>query len=969
MIGQTISHYRVLSELGHGGMGVVFIAEDLRLGRRVALKLLPENLAHDKTAFQRLQREARAACRLNHPSICTIYEIEEQDGRPVIVMELLEGESLKDRIARGPIPVHELLDLGIQMADALGAAHEMGIIHRDIKPANIFLTRQGSAKVLDFGLAKLVTKAQASEQDITVIDDAEGSLTDMGVILGTASYMSPEQAIGEPLDTRTDLFSLGVVLYLMATGEHPFRRKNRVRTLDAILNAQPKPASHLKGSLPAELDAILAKALVKDREQRYLTARELRDALWHLKSSLPAPQTAGPSYGELASGRSSASAPAIPAHQSVPEPAAAAVGRHVRNWKLMVPGALLILAAAAASAFFYLHRANALTEKDTIVLADFVNKTGDPVFDETLKQALAVDLGQSPFLNVVSDRKMMATLRLMGRSPDEPVTGEVAREVCQRVGGKAMLAGSISALGSDYVIGLNAINCATGDALVKQQVEASGKEHVLKALGESARDIRGKLGESLVSVQKYATPIEEATTPSLEALQAYSIGRRAGYIRGDVAIIPYLQRAVELDPNFALAYRSLSVAYRNLGQSTLAVENARKAFEQRGRVSERERYAIDAVYYSMGTGELEKANQVYEQYQQSYPRDFLALLNLGDDYAMLGEWEKSLRATEGTLRLEPNSAVAHSNLAWAQLALGHVDEARATVEHAMARNMDTVFLRLALYQTGFLMGDQETMDQQLAWAAGRPREEDWLLSTQSDTEAYFGRLGKARDFSRRAVESALRADAKETAALWQVDAALREAEFGNATSARQNATAALALAPGREVKSLAALALARAGDTVRAQKLAESLNQDFPRGTIVQGYWLPAIRAAIELNAKNGTNAVEALRAANLFELGENEPFQFGMLYPIYLRGQGYLLTHQSKEAAVEFQKIIDHRGIVLNFPLGALAHLGLARAYALQGDVPKSQAAYKDFLDLSKGADPDIPILKQAETEYARLQ
>src|SRR5215472_17100324 len=512
MIGRTISHYRVLSVLGEGGMGIVYEAEDTRLGRHVALKLLPDNLPHDPTAFQRLQREARAACRLNHPNICTIYEIEEDDGQPVIVMELLEGESLKVRLGGGrPIPLAEALDLGMQLADALQAAHTLGIIHRDIKPANIFLTRQGSPKVLDFGLAKLAAGAQFGEHGAAALDEMEESLTTVGAILGTAGYMSPEQARGDPLDTRTDIFSLGVVLSLMTTGEQPFQRKNRVLTLDALLNSQPKPPSDLNTAFPVELDTIAAKALANDREQRYQTAGELRDDLWRLKSSLPSAQSLPFSYRDFAPTHSASNSDAVTVGNSAGPPPVVLSERRLRNWKMIVPGTLVVVALAVAVVLFYSRRSTALTEKDDIVLADFGNKTGDPVFDETLKQGLAVDLGQSPFLNIVSDQKMATTLRLMGRSPDQSTTGEVAREVCQRVGAKAMLAGSISALGSNYVIALNAINCTTGDALVKQQVEAAGKEHVLKALDSTTTDMRGKLGESLVSVQKFATPIEEAT--------------------------------------------------------------------------------------------------------------------------------------------------------------------------------------------------------------------------------------------------------------------------------------------------------------------------------------------------------------------------------------------------------------------------------------------------------------------------
>src|SRR5215831_2592327 len=971
MIGRTISHYRVLSVLGEGGMGIVYEAEDTRLGRHVALKLLPDNLPHDPTAFQRLQREARAACRLNHPNICTIHEIEEDDGRPVIVMELLEGESLKVRLGGGrPIPLAEALDLGIQLADAVQAAHTLGIIHRDIKPANIFLTRQGSPKILDFGLAKLAAGAQFGEHGAAALDEMEESLTTVGAILGTASYMSPEQARGDPLDTRTDIFSLGVVLYLMTTGEQPFQRKNRVLTLDAILNSQPKLPSDLNPALPVELDTIVAKALAKDHEQRYQTAGELRDALWRLKSSLPATQSSPISYRNFAAVHPGSNSDAVTVgDRAAPPSPVAETGRRLRNWKLIVPGTLVAIGLAVAGVLFYSHRSTALTEKDDIVLADFDNKTGDPVFDDTLKQALAVDLGQSPFLNIVSDRKVMATMRLMGRAADQPVTGEVAHELCQRVGSKAMLAGSISALGNDYVIGLNAINCASGEMLVRQQVEARGKEQVLKALGNAANDTRHKLGESLTSMRQFDTPIEEATTSSLEALKAYSMARRAAYAKGDVAAIPYYQSALELDPNFALAYRGLEVSYVNLGQTTRALYNMKKAFDLRERVSEHERYAITARYYSDFTGELEKANRTYGLFAQSYPRDFLATLNLADNYMRLGQWQKALGSQEESLKKEPNSAASNSNLAWIQLALDRPDDARTTLEQALSRHIDSVFLRLALYQTAFVKGDNKKMEEQLAWAAERVGEEDWLLSAESDTEAYFGHLSKARELSKQAVTLGIHADAQETAALWQANAALREAEFGNVNPARQYAQAALALVEGKAVESVAALTFARVGDTAQAAKLAEKLNEDFPQDTVIQGYWLPSIRAAIELHENNHSKAIEILQASTPYELCQSQPFQLGMLYPIYLRGQAYLLAHRGAEAAAEFQKIVDHRGIVLNFPLGALAHLGLARAYLLEGDKTKAGAAYQNFFGLWKDADTDTPMYRQAKAEYVRFQ
>jgi tetratricopeptide (TPR) repeat protein len=713
--------------------------------------------------------------------------------------------------------------------------------------------------------------------------------------------------------------------------------------------------------LPAELDQIINKCLDKDRNLRYQHASELRCDLQQLKRELESAsqRTPGVAYKGVLPARSGPDRLAV--HPSPP--------RIVQRWgwKSIISAGIFVGTIVAVLAFLHTHRATALTERDTIVLADFDNKTGDPVFDDTLKQALVVDLEQSPFLNVLSDRKVSAILGLMGRSPDQSVAGEVARELCQRAGSKALLAGSISALGSDYVIGLNAIDCASGEALVKQQVEARGKEDVLKALGNAATVTRTKLGESLVSVQKFATPIEEATTASLEALKAYSMGRRAFFRDGVVAAVPFNQRAVELDPNFAMAYSALAIIYFDLGQTTRAVENATKAFQLRERVSERERYRISAAYYSYVTGELDKSIQTYELWQQSYPRDFLPMENRGDNHMTLGKWEKALQETQESLRLEPNSGMAHSNLAWIQLALDRREDSKATLEQARARKLDSQFLRLATYEIAFLQGDQNTMQQQLAWAAGRVGEEDWLLSAQSDTEAYFGRLAKAREFSRRAVESALHANAKETAALWQVDAALREAEFGNPV--RQSALAALALAPGREVRSMAALALALGGEAAHAQQLLGGLNRDFPQSTIVQDYWLPSIHAAIEMNGKNSARAVEVLQTAAPYELGQCQPFQVGMLYPIYLRGQAYLLAGQGKEAGAEFQKIIDHRGIVLNFPLGALARVGPGRALVLQGDSTNARSAYQEFLTLWRDADPDIPILKEAKAEYAKLQ
>lgn len=918
--------FRITRFLARGGMGEVYQAEDVELREQVALKTIRSELLEDTHALERFKREVHLAKQVTHPNVCRIFDLfrhatSANTSILLVSMELLCGETLAmylERVRR--MTWREASPIALQMANGLGAAHEMGILHRDFKPGNVVLIQGAKgirAVITDFGLAL----QPGADSKRTTMQTGTGRF-------GTPAYMSPEQVQGQTLTPASDVYSLGLVLYEMVTGKRPFDDPTPLSAAVRRLLETPTSPRALVPELDARGEKIIVRCIERAPTRRFATADEVADAI----------------------------------KDESRFPLRTVWRRPVGTWLFCILG--LILFGLVVS-YYRSHKAKPLTEKDTIVLADFANATGEPVFDDVLKRALSVELEQSPFLNVLSDQKVSATLRLMGRSTSQPLTAEISREVCLRTGSKVWLGGRISSLGSHYLIDLNAVACSSGDTLAGEQAEASGKEDVLKALTRASTALRTKLGEALPSVQRFSVPYP-ATTSSLDALRNFSLGTTAAFEKGDTAGIPFMKRAIELDPNFPLAYDSLATYYGNLREPTLALEYATKAYQLRDRASEREKLGISASYFA-ATGELEKEEETYEVWIANYPRDHDAYSNLGVNYLIAGRYEKALPLFQKALELAPNNLLNHADLGVTYLFLDRLDDARAAFDQALTRKLDGLILRLNLYSLAFLWGDTTKMEQQVAWGAGKPGEEDALLSAQSDTEAYYGRMDRARDFSRRAMDSAIRADAKEIAALWQVNAALREAELGNSDRARREAKAALGLSSGRDVMVVAALTLARSGDLAGAKTLAAELRKNYPNNTMVQIYWLPTIDAAVNLKVGNASPAIADLEAASAYELGQADMF-INYLYPVYVRGQAYLGVHNGASAAAEFQKMLDHKPLVTNFVTGALAHLEIGRAYAMAGDTAKAKAAYQDFFTLWKDADSNIPVLKQAKAEYARL-
>jgi serine/threonine protein kinase/Flp pilus assembly protein TadD len=949
--GTKLGRYEIRSRIGAGGMGEVYLAHDTRLNRKVALKVLTAGLAANRSRMNRFVQEAKAASGLNHPNIITIYEIDETDSGHFIATEFIDGETLRERVRKVPLNLGEVLEVAIQIASALAAAHQAGIVHRDIKPENIMLRLDGIVKVLDFGLAKLTEPMPTRDVDTEAVTHAPVK-TDPGTVMGTMIYMSPEQARGLPVDARTDIFSLGVLIYEMVARRRPFAGSNTVDILASILSDKgPPPLARYAPEAPPEFERIVEKALAKKREERYQSAKELLIDLRYLKKRLEID-------AELARTTPPKNAPTETLSSA--EYIVNQVKLHKRIAIMTV--ATLALAMVVAVFWFIKHTPSAsLTEKDTIVLADFVNTTGDPVFDGTLKQALAVQLEQSPFLNIFTDQRVREALRFMNRSPDERVTKEIAREICARQGLKAFLAGSISNLGRHYVITLEAVNAQTGDTIALQQAEAESKEQVLSALGNVATKLREKLGESLASIQKYDAPIYQATTSSLEALKVYSLGveqqLKGKYVEG----IPFFKRATEMDPNFARAYAAMSTMYSNSRQYDLAAEASRKAYDLRDRVGEYEKLYITQVYYDNVTGELEKYLETLGQWKRVYPRESAPHNNLAVKYNDLGQFDKAAEEAREAILLNPNAASGRSLLATSFVGLNRFDEARDIIGQALSQKLDNLRMHQNLYRIAFVQGDPAAMKQEIEWAKGKP-EEYAAQSWQADAAAFSGQLRKAREFSSGAFELAQRRDLKEVAAQIAAGAAVRGAQFGDCRKVKDQTANALALSHGQLTLALSANALAVCGEFGQTKSILDELGQRFPTDTLLNQERTPLIQAHLEMRRGNPVQALQLLETTR--------PYGAYLLFPIaYLRGQAYLSEQKGTEAATQFQEILAHRGWSALSYFYPLAHVGLARAAALQGDTAKARQAYQDFFALWKDADADLSILIEAKKEYEKLK